>query len=74
MNQTAETVNTVLNATDRCDQGCGAAAKVRVVGLQGHLDFCGHHYAKHETALTEWGFDMIDERDTLNHKPGASAF
>lgn len=62
-----------LKATDRCDAGCGAAAKVLVKGLQGELLFCGHHYAKHESALESWAYDVLDERHTLDYKPGASA-
>jgi len=40
-----ETKEWVLKATDRCDS-CAAEALVQVVGLNGELLFCGHHYNK----------------------------
>lgn len=39
-----------LNAIDRCDR-CAAAALVRVEFAAGFLDFCGHHYTKHEAVI-----------------------
>jgi hypothetical protein len=53
-----------LTATDRCDY-CGAQAYVRVIGVTGSLDFCGHHYNRHEDKLTSFAFETIDERDKL---------
>lgn len=76
MNKELETINRVptLNGKDRCDSGnCGARAAVLVKGLQGELFFCGHHFAKHEDALSSWAYDVLDERWVLEHKPGASA-
>lgn len=62
MNTETDTPTPTLKATDRCDQGCGAAAKVAAKGLQGELHFCGHHFNKHEEAVRAWAFDVIDER------------
>lgn len=63
-----------LKAIDMCDTGgCVASAKVLVKGLQGELLFCGHHYHKNEKELAAWAYDIVDERYTLEHKPGASA-
>jgi hypothetical protein len=53
-----------LTATDRCDY-CGAQAYVRVTGVTGSLDFCGHHYNRHQEKLTSFAFETIDERDKL---------
>lgn len=57
-----ETTTRILTARDRCDQGCGAAAKVLVKGLEGELLFCSHHYNKHAEALGSWAYETIDER------------
>jgi len=57
-----ETTTKILTNLDRCDQGCGAAAKVLVKGLEGELLFCSHHYNKHEDALGSWAYETIDER------------
>jgi hypothetical protein len=54
----------VLNATDRCDQ-CYAEALVLVKGVTGELMFCGHHYAKNESAISKFAYEVIDERDKL---------
>lgn len=64
MNKTSERV---LNALDRCDAGCGAAALVMVKGLEGELLFCSHHYNKHESKLSSWAYETVDERDVLVH-------
>ena len=54
----------VLTAIDRCDY-CGAQAYVRVTGVTGSLDFCGHHYNRHQVKLDSFGFEIIDEREKL---------
>lgn len=54
----------VLNTSDRCDY-CNAQAYVRVVGITGSLDFCGHHYHSNEEKLKEFAFQIIDERAKL---------
>jgi hypothetical protein len=61
-----------LNITDRCDR-CQAQAFVLVKGINGELIFCGHHFTKHEEALYDWAYDIIDERDFINVKPQSSA-
>jgi hypothetical protein len=53
-----------LSAIDRCDY-CGAQAYVRVTGVTGSLDFCGHHYNNHQDKLSSFAFETIDERDKL---------
>ena len=35
-----------LTKSDRCDASCPAQAHVMVVGLEGELMFCAHHYNK----------------------------
>jgi len=35
-----------LTKSDRCDADCPAQAYVLVVGLEGELMFCAHHYNK----------------------------
>lgn len=67
-----------LRIADRCDR-CGAQAFVRVLqGRRGRgaltLDFCGHHYAKHERALSRQKFAvLVDTRDTINATSASSA-
>lgn len=59
---------------DRCDE-CGAQAFVKVINPKDHtLEFCAHHYAKHEQVLFVQGF-IIDEdiRENINAKPSISA-
>ena len=53
-----------LNAIDRCDQ-CSAQAYVLVKGVAGSLMFCGHHYNKNEKALSNFAYEVIDERERL---------
>ena len=54
----------VLGPINRCD-ACSAEALVWLKGVAGELMFCGHHYAKHEEALKEFAYEIIDERDKL---------
>ena len=54
----------VLVVADRCDS-CGSQAFVLAKGMAGELMFCGHHYAQHQEKLTEWAFEIIDERDQI---------
>lgn len=63
-----ETVETLPDLTghDRCDNGgCNAAAYVRVRVSTGDLVFCGHHYARHESAVVAAGAQIRDERSRL---------
>lgn len=66
-----EKVDQKLNLLDRCDR-CGAQAFVLVRGVSGELLFCGHHYTKHEDALGNFAFEIIDERHFINAKPTAA--
>ena len=54
----------VLTGLDRCDK-CGAQAYVRVTGVTGSLDFCGHHYTRYQEKLSAFAFETIDERERL---------
>ena len=51
-----------LTALDRCDR-CRSQARVIVKGLSGELLFCSHHFNEHEKKLTEWSYEIIDERE-----------
>lgn len=62
-----KTKEQVLTVFDRCDR-CQAQAFVLVKGLNGELVFCGHHFAKHEEALYNWAYDIVDEREFINYK------
>jgi len=69
---TDEEVHHMITATpqltkqDRCDAHCEAQARVHITGPSGTLMFCGHHYEKWETQLTEFAHDIIDERHLIN--------
>ncbi len=56
-----------LKATDRCDR-CNSQAWVLVKGMNGELLFCGHHYTQNESALFEWAYDILDEREFIDKK------
>lgn len=61
-----------LSATDRCDR-CGAQAYVRVVLPGGtDLQFCGHHWSRHEDALRPKAEQIIDETHRLSDVPAAA--
>ena len=71
-----------LKLSDRCDTGCTAQAIVGVTlptlaeegPIDGLLLFCLHHYKKYEDALERQGATVVvDIRDTINAKAGASA-
>jgi hypothetical protein len=60
-----------LSGTDRCDR-CGAQAYVRIVLTSGtDLQFCGHHWSRHEEALRPKAERIIDETHRLS-EPSAS--
>jgi hypothetical protein len=61
-----------LTAKDRCDR-CDAQAWVIVKGMNGELFFCGHHFTKHEEALYNWAYDIVDEREFINKQSQSSA-
>lgn len=56
-----------LKMVDRCDSGdCNAQALVRMTLAFSGIDFCGHHFAKNEAALTKAGFTVAqDVRHTM---------
>lgn len=54
----------ILKAIDRCDS-CNAEALVLVKGVTGELMFCGHHYAKNESVLKTFAYEIIDEREKI---------
>lgn len=61
----------VLSATDRCDR-CNAQAYVRVVlPGGGDLQFCAHHWSRHEDALRPQAEQVIDETHRLAQAPAA---
>ena len=55
----------VLGISDRCDR-CGAEALVLVKGLSGELTFCGHHFNRYKVKLTEYSYEIVDERFKLD--------
>jgi hypothetical protein len=55
----------VLNALDRCDQGCGAAALYRVASGRAELDFCHHHKNKLFPAMEAEGWSVIGTNPSL---------
>jgi hypothetical protein len=60
----------LLTVDDRCDS-CGGQAYVAVTGVSGELMFCAHHYnkiisnPKAKEALTDFAYDITDERERL---------
>ena len=59
------TLETPLNASDRCDR-CGAQAYVRATLPGGtELLFCGHHGNAHRPSLLVAGASLYDETDKL---------
>jgi hypothetical protein len=72
MTETVETVEEVkerqTTTADRCDS-CGAEAFVWANGINGDLYFCGHHFAKSETKIREYAFELVDDREFINAKP-----
>lgn len=74
MTNTKEEVAYILTLKDRCDL-CNAEALVQVVGLNGDLLFCGHHYNKimdnpiSYDKMMSFAITITDERDKLIKKP-----
>ena len=68
----AEVVERQLKVADRCDR-CGAQAFVLVKGMSGELMFCGHHFTKFEDSLTQFAYEIVDEREHINGKSESSA-
>ena len=62
-----------LTAADRCDR-CNAQAYVRVVLAGGaDLQFCGHHWARNESALRPMAIEVIDELHRLTAAPATDS-
>lgn len=62
-----------LSGTDRCDR-CGAQAYVRVVLAGGtDLQFCGHHWSRHEEVLRPQAEHIIDETHRLAETPASDS-
>jgi len=55
----------LLTTLDRCDR-CNAQALVLAKGVNGELLFCGHHFNKHSEKITEWAYDIVDERSKFD--------
>ena len=55
----------ILQVADRCDR-CMAQAFVKVIGPEGELYFCAHHFYQHEEKLREFFPLIIDERDRID--------
>lgn len=55
----------VLNAADRCDQGCSAAALYRVAKAASELDFCHHHHAKFFPGMEATGWSVVGTNPSL---------
>lgn len=70
---TTEMVERQTSIADRCDR-CGAEAFAWVNGISGDLYFCGHHFTKHESALKEYAFEVVDDRKFINAKPATAAY
>lgn len=64
MTKTKEKINYTLTSSDRCDR-CSAQAYVKAIGVNGELLFCGHHFSKVEANISEWAFNIVDEREKL---------
>lgn len=66
MSATTITPPDALNATDRCMCTCSARAMVRVAvplasGEELMVDYCGHHFATHETGLDSSAARIIED-------------
>ena len=57
----------LLSTLDRCDK-CSAQAWVIAKGVKSNLYFCAHHFDKYAVKLTEWAYDIVDERHRLTDK------
>lgn len=60
-----------LTKSDRCDADCPAQAQVMVVGLEGDLLFCAHHYNKimseesSREAMESFAIETIKQEDNV---------
>jgi hypothetical protein len=71
INNLIEEKQWTLSALDRCD-ACGSQAYVHALGTTGDLLFCAHHYEgilsneKAQKAMSQFAYQIIDERNKLN--------
>lgn len=69
-----KTTGRQLTVLDRCDAACSSQAYVKVVGTEGDLLFCSHHYTKimkdanGYLAMSTFAKETIDERQYLSDK------
>lgn len=60
-----------MNASDRCDQ-CGAQAQALMIKESAELMLCGHHFRRHETAMTRDGWALyVETPETAPEAVGA---
>lgn len=58
-----------LTKADRCDADCPAQAHVMVIGLEGELMFCAHHYnnimraEKSRVAMEAFAIETIKQEE-----------
>lgn len=70
MTEEEKVVEWQLSPLDRCDS-CAAEALVRVTGLNGDIQFCGHHYNKimdnpeGYKSMMAFAITILDEREKL---------
>lgn len=60
----------LLTPRDRCDVDCPQQALVRMQIGGKALDFCRHHYNKHEMALIEQGAEIVQMIFLYEGAPG----
>lgn len=63
---TGTAIELSLTARDRCD-ACGPAARSYVVAIVNsvRLDFCGHHFTKHESKIRAVATRVLDHRHEI---------
>lgn len=63
---TSKAVELSLTLADRCD-ACGVAARSYVVAIVNsvRLDFCGHHFTRHERAIRRAATRILDKRHEI---------
>lgn len=71
MDTMTQELTDVINVSDRCDR-CGSQAFYWVNGVSGDLYFCRHHFMKHEDAIRNYAFEVIDETHKLNERSESS--
>jgi hypothetical protein len=51
-----------LAPNDYCDR-CQQQARVKATGVSGVIYLCAHHFRKHEVAVRNFAFEILDETD-----------